>query len=137
VNRWILKTDADSYTFDDLQRERRTAWDGITNPLALRYLRSMVPGDEALIYHSGDEKAVVGFARVTGAPYPDPKHGDAKLVVVDVEAGARLPNRVTLAAIKADDAFVDLALVRQPRLSVVPVSPPQWKRLLALGGCPE
>jgi predicted RNA-binding protein with PUA-like domain len=129
---WILKTDADTYDFDRLARERRTVWDGITNALALKHVRSMSRGDRALIYHSGDEKALVGLARIVSDPYPGP--GNPKLAVVDIEAGKRLSRPVTLAAIKADPAFADLALVRMSRLSVVPVPPAQWKRLLAMAG---
>lgn len=131
---WILKTDADTYDFDRLVRERRTVWDGVTNALALKHIRSMAKGDQVLIYHSGDEKALVGLARVASAPYADPKAGDPKLTVVDIEAGERLHSPVTLAAVKADPAFADLGLVRMSRLSVIPVPPAQWKRLLEMGG---
>ena len=131
---WILKTDADTYDFDRLVRERRTVWDGVSNALALKHIRSMAKGDQVLIYHSGDEKALVGLARVASAPYADPKTGDPKLTVVDIEAGERLRAPVTLAAVKADPAFADLGLVRMSRLSVIPVPPAQWKRLLDLGG---
>ncbi len=131
---WILKTDADTYPFDQLERERRAVWDGVTNALALKHLRSMAPGDAALIYHSNVGKEIVGLARVTSAPYPDPKGKDPKLAVVDLEADRRLPKPVTLAAVKADPAFADLGLVRMSRLSVIPVPAPQWKKLLAMGG---
>lgn len=131
---WILKTDTDTYSFDDLVRDRRTVWDGITNPLALKHLRAMVKGDQAMIYHSGDDKAIVGLAGIASAPYPDPKAKDPRLVVVDLQAGERLPAPVSLAAIKADPAFADLGLVRMSRLSVVPAAPAQWRRLLALAG---
>ena len=131
---WIVKTDTDSYSFDDLEREGRTVWDGVSNALALKHLRSMSPGDRVLVYHSGEEKALVGLARVVSAPYQDPKRGDPKLTVVDLETDRRLDRPVTLAAIKADPAFKDLPLVRMARLSVGPVPGPQWKRLLAMGG---
>lgn len=131
---WILKTDADSYPFDQLERERRTVWDGVTNALALKHIRSMAPGDGALIYHSNVGKELVGLARITSAPYPDPKRKDPKLAVVDLEAGRPLPRRVPLADIKADPAFSDLALVRMSRLSVIPVPVEQWNKLLAMGG---
>jgi len=94
----------------------------------------MAPGDQAMIYHSGDEKAIVGLARITGVPRPDPK--DPKLAVVDIEAAGRVPTPVTLAAVKADPAFADLGLVRMSRLSVIPVPPAQWRRLLAMAGAP-
>jgi predicted RNA-binding protein with PUA-like domain len=131
---WILKTDADTYPFDQLARERRAVWDGVSNALALKHIRSMAKGDRAFIYHSGDEKALVGLARIASDPYPDPKAGNSKLAVVDIEAGSALARPVTLAAIKADPAFADLGLVRMSRLSVVPVPAEQWKRLLAMAG---
>jgi predicted RNA-binding protein with PUA-like domain len=134
ANYWILKTDADTYAFDQLTRERRAVWDGVSNSLALKHIRSMRKGDQVLIYHSGDEKALVGLARIASDPYPDPKADDPKLAVVDVEAGERLARPVTLAAVKADSAFADLGLVRMSRLSVIPVPPEQWKRLLEMGG---
>jgi len=133
ANYWILKTDADTYAFDQLARERR-AWDGVSNSLALKHIRSMRKGDQALIYHTGDEKALVGLARIASDHYPDPKAGDPRLAVVDVEAGERLARPVTLAAVKADPAFADLGLVRMSRLSVIPVPPEQWQRLLEMGG---
>jgi predicted RNA-binding protein with PUA-like domain len=106
----------------------------VTNPVALRNIRSMEPGDPVMIYHTGDEKRIVGLGRVAGAPYPDPAAGDEKIVVVDIVADAALPRPVTLAAVKADPAFAELALVRMGRLSVVPVPAPLWKRLLGMGG---
>jgi predicted RNA-binding protein with PUA-like domain len=134
VSYWVLKTDADVYPFDQLEQERRTVWDGVTNALALKHIRSMAPGDVALIYHSNVGKELVGLARITSAAYADPKRNDPKLAVVDLEADRRLPRRVTLSAIKADPAFADLALVRMSRLSVIPVPPEHWKKLLAMGG---
>jgi predicted RNA-binding protein with PUA-like domain len=129
---WFLKTEPTEYAFADLVRERRTRWEGVSNPVALKHLRSMLEGDDALIYHTGNEKAAVGLARIASAPYPDPS--DPKLVVVDIEAGQPLARPVTLAQIKAEPAFAELGLVRMPRLSVVPVEPGPWKRLLAMAG---
>jgi predicted RNA-binding protein with PUA-like domain len=129
---WILKTDADTYAFDQLVRERRTVWDGVSNALALKHIRSMAKGDQAFIYHTGNEKALVGLARIVSDPYPDPK--DSSLAVVEVEAGDRLPRPVTLAEVKADPAFAELGLVRMSRLSVIPVPADQWKRLLSMAG---
>ena len=131
---WILKTEPSTYSFDQLERDRSAVWDGVSNPLALKHLREMQPGDEVLIYHTGDEKAVVGLARVTSAAYPDPKAKDPKLVVVDLKPVKRLKGPVTLAAIKAEPVFQDLALVRMPRLSVVPATAAHWKKLLAMAG---
>jgi predicted RNA-binding protein with PUA-like domain len=133
-NYWILKTEPSTYSFDHLLRDRRTVWDGITNALALKHVRSMAKGDEVMIYHTGDEKAIVGLATIVRAPYADPKADDPKLAVVDVEAGARLPTPVSLATVKADPVFADLGLVRMSRLSVIPVPPVHWRRLLALAG---
>jgi predicted RNA-binding protein with PUA-like domain len=123
---WILKTEPSEYSFADLQRDGRTRWDGISNPVALKHLRSMHRGDQAMIYHTGDEKRVVGLATVASEP-----DGDA---VVELEAGRSVTSPVTLAAVKADPAFKDLALVRQGRLSVVPVPPDLWKKLLGMAG---
>ena len=131
---WVLKTEPSTYGFPDLVRERRTRWEGVSNAVALKHLRSMLEGDDALIYHTGNEKSLVGLARIASAPYPDPAQKDERLVVVDVEAGKPLPRPVSLAEIKADPAFKDLGLVRLSRLSVVPVEPDQWKRLLAMAG---
>ena len=130
---WILKTEPSTYSFQDLVKAKRAVWDGVSNPVALRNMREMAVGDEVIIYHTGDEKACVGFARVVKAAYPDPKQKDPKLVVVDLEAGKPLARPVTLAEIKADPVFGDLALVRQGRLSVVPVPLPQWRHLVGLG----
>ncbi len=129
---WILKTEPSTYSFHDLVTAKRAVWDGVSNPVALRNMREMAVGDEVIIYHTGDEKACVGFAKVVKAAYPDPKQKDPKLVVVDLEAGKPLARPVTLAEIKADPVFADLALVRQGRLSVLPVPLPQWRHLLAL-----
>jgi predicted RNA-binding protein with PUA-like domain len=134
LNRWILKTDSDVYPFDQLERERHAVWDGVSNPVALKHMRSMAAGDPLIIYHSGATKEIVGLARVTRAAYPDPKRDDPKLVVVDIEVDRRLPSTVSLAAIKADPAFADLALVRQPRLSVIPVPEAEWRKLMAMAG---
>jgi predicted RNA-binding protein with PUA-like domain len=104
-------------------------WDGVANAQALINLRRMQPGDEVLIYHSGSERAIVGMARITSAAYADPKLDDSKRVVVDVAMNWMLDHPITLAAIKADPAFAELALVRQPRLSVVSVNDQQWQWL--------
>lgn len=132
MNRWLLKTEPSTYAFADLVRDGRTTWDGVSNPVALGHLRAMKKGDEALVYHTGDEKAAVGIARVASDPYPDPKQKDPRLVVVDLEPVRALPRPVTLKAVKADPRFADFALVRISRLSVMPVTDAQWKALLAL-----
>ena len=131
---WLLKTEPDHYSYADLERDGTTIWDGVANNTALMHIRSMQPGDLALIYHTGDERQAVGLAEITSAPYPDPQAGDPKLVVVDLRPLRRLPRPVTLAAVKADPKFADFALVRQGRLSVVPVTPEQWGTLLQMAG---
>jgi predicted RNA-binding protein with PUA-like domain len=123
---WILKTEPSEYAFADLQRDGRTRWDGISNPVALKHLRSMHRGDQAMVYHTGDEKRVVGLATVASEPDED--------AVIELEGGRSVPTPVTLAAIKADPAFKDLALVRMGRLSVVPVPAELWKKLLGMAG---
>ena len=133
-NYWIVKTEPSTYSYDDLARQKAAVWDGVKNNLALKHLRQMKPGDQVLVYHTGDEKAVVGLAEVVSAAYPDPKQKHPKLAVVDLKARARLPRPVPLAEIKTDRAFADLGLVRMGGLSVMPATANQFKRLLALGG---
>ena len=131
---WLLKTEPDHYSYADLERDGATIWDGVGNNTALMHIRTMQPGELALIYHTGDQRQAVGLAEITSAPYADPQAGDPKLVVVDLRPLRRLPQLVTLAAVKADPAFADFALVRQGRLSVVPVAPEEWRGLLAMAG---
>ena len=131
---WIVKTEPSTYSYDDLAGQKSAVWDGVKNNLALKHLRQMKPGDRVLVYHTGDEKAVVGVAEVTSEAYPDPKQKDPKLAVVDLRAVGRLPRPVLLAEIKKERAFADLGLVRMGRLSVMPVPPDQYQRLLKLGG---
>jgi predicted RNA-binding protein with PUA-like domain len=125
---WIVKTEPSTYSWSTLERDGKAVWDGVHNPVALRNLAEMKPGDDVLIYHTGGEKAVVGLARVTKAAYPDPQEKDPKLLVVDLAPVRRLATPVTLAEIKADPAFNDSPLVRQGRLSVVPLTDEQFKR---------
>jgi predicted RNA-binding protein with PUA-like domain len=131
---WLLKTEPSEYSWDDLIRDGRAVWDGVTNAAALINMRQVKPGDEAIIYHTGDERAAVGIARIVAAPYPDPKAPDPRIVAFDLEPVRPLPHPVTLAAVKADPAFAGFALVRVPRLSVMPVSASHWHRLLQLAG---
>jgi predicted RNA-binding protein with PUA-like domain len=131
---WLLKSEPSTYSYADLERDRRTVWDGIRNAQALIHLRAMKKGDKALFYHTGGEKAIVGLAAIAKGPYPDPTASDPKLVVVDLVPERRFSRPVPLAAIKNDEAFATLGLVRHSRLSVVPVPRDQWQRLLALGG---
>lgn len=115
---WFLaKTDPETYSLDDLEREKRTVWDGVTNPQAVRAIREMRPGDRVLIYQSGGESAVVGVARVVSEPRDDPKN--PRSAVVDLEFERRLDTPVTLAEVKKSGKFADWALVRQGRLSTM------------------
>ncbi len=129
MNDWLLKTEPSDYSYDDLEREGRTVWDGVGNAQALGFMREMRPGDRALIYHTGKEKRIVGVANVLTPPYADPTLDDARRVVVDIEAKQRLKRPVTLSEIKADEAFADFHLVRISRLSVMPIPKPLWTRI--------
>lgn len=132
-NLWLLKTEPSTYSFTDLERDGKAVWDGVSSNAALKNIRAMQKGDLALIYHSGDEKAVIGLAEITSAPYPDPKLNDPKLVVFDLKPKKRLPKPVPLAAIKKQKSLESFDLVRIPRLSVMPVTEKQWEMLLKLG----
>lgn len=131
---WLLKTEPGDYSFEDLERDGSTVWDGVRNNFALKFLREVSRGDRALVYHTGNERAVVGIARVASDPYPDPEAEDDRFMVFDLEPDRRLPRPVPLADVKADPAFADFHLVRISRLSVMPVPAPLWKRLLRMGG---
>ncbi len=129
---WLLKTEPDCYAWDDLVRDKTTRWDGVSNALALKHIRTMRKGDLALIYHTGDERAAVGIAEVRSAPHADPNEQDERLAVVDLRPKSKLSQPVTLSDIKADPAFAGWDFLRIGRLSVVPVPAPMWKRIEAL-----
>jgi predicted RNA-binding protein with PUA-like domain len=118
---YLLKTEPTVYSFANLQRDKTTIWDGVTNPAAVKHLREMKPGSQLLIYHTGDEKAVVGTAKVVSVDASNPK-----TPLVKIQAATPLRKAVTLADIKAHKLFTDSPLVRQGRLSVVPLSAEQW-----------
>jgi predicted RNA-binding protein with PUA-like domain len=121
---YLLKTEASTYSFADLQKDGATIWDGVSNPVALRNLGKMQSGDRLIIYHTGDDKSAVGTATVVSVDASDPKNPQVK-----IKAGKPLPNPVSLAQIKANKLFADSPLVRQGRLSVVPLTSPQHKAL--------
>ena len=129
MGKWLLKTEPDCYSWDNLVRDKKATWDGVSNALALKHIRSMKKGDLALIYHTGNEKQIVGVAQVMSNAYKDPKEADERIVVVDLKAKSKLKNPVTLETIKSDPAFKDWELVRISRLGVMPVSEAIWKRL--------
>ena len=121
---WLLKTESRDYSFEDLAREKTTVWNGVTNALARKHLRSMTKGDRLVVYHTGDVKAAVGRATVAGAPRPDP--ADPKGTVVDVKAGKALKRPVTLADMKTAKVFAGSPLLTCGRLSVVPLTTEQY-----------
>ena len=126
---YLLKTEPGTYAFDDLVRDGKSTWDGVTNAAALISLRKMKKGDEAFIYHTGDERAIVGVAVVTKGAYEDPKQpgltdkGEPRFAVVDLKPGRRAKSPLTLDAIKADKRFAEFQLVTIGRLSVMAVPP--------------
>ncbi len=126
---WLVKEEPTHYNFDDLVRDGKTSWTGVKNALAQKHLRSIRKGDRIFYYHTGKEKAVVGEMRVLSDPGPDPK-----AVAVEVQAVRRLPRPVPLARIKEDPLLAGWELVRLPRLSVMPVTDDQWRRVEELGG---
>ncbi|MCY3757707.1 MAG: EVE domain-containing protein [Acidobacteria bacterium] len=128
---WLLKTEPSDYAYADLEADRETLWDGVGNNLALKHLRKIRRGDQALIYHTGGERMVVGIAEVTSDPFPDPERDDPRLVVVEVKSKRKLAEPIPLAEIKSDPELKDFDLVRLPRLSVMPVAESVWKRLLS------
>jgi len=131
---FLVKTEPTTYSFADLIREQRAVWDGVSNPVALRHLASIRKGDTVIVYHTGDEKQAVGLALAISDPYPDPKLGDAKRLVIDLEPERPLPRPVTLAQVKADPVLKATELARLPRLSVMPFTAPQYQKLLRLAG---
>lgn len=131
AKRWLVKTEPSTYSFDDLLREGTTRWEGVKNAQALIHLRAMSVGDDVLVYHTGGEKAVVGLARVAKGPYPDPKAEDEKRVVVDLAAVARLPRAVPISELRGRAELAKWDLLRNSRLSVMPVPDEAWKAVRA------
>lgn len=129
---WLIKTEPGSWSWEQQSEAGTTAWEGVANAQALNNMRAMAVGDRAFFYHTGKEKQVVGIVEITRAFYPDPN--DPASGLVDVKAISPLPRPVTLAAIKVDPALADLALVKQPRLSVLPVDDASWAHICGLGG---
>jgi predicted RNA-binding protein with PUA-like domain len=127
---WLMKSEPESYSWEDLQRDGETDWDGVRNNAARLHLRAMKPGDRGLFYHSGDVKAVVGVMEITGDPHPDAK--DEAWVAVRVKPVEAVDPPVTLKAMKAEPKLAGMIMIRQSRLSVSPVTPEEWKAVLAL-----
>ncbi len=131
MNRWLFKTDPDIYSWNDLASKKSETWDGVSNHLALKHLRSVKKGDEIFIYHTGDEKSVIGVAQAVSDPYTDKK---INLAVIDIAPVRTLKKPVPLSLIKTDPKLKSWELARLGRLSVMPVSDAQWNEVLRLSG---
>jgi len=131
---WLVKTEPNAYSYADLERDGTAEWDGVTNALAQRHLRSMREGDAGVVYHSGVDRAAIGLARVASEPYPDPTDAAGKRVWVDLRAERRLARAVSLAELRAEPSFAASPLVRMSRLSVLPLEPEQLATIERLGG---
>jgi predicted RNA-binding protein with PUA-like domain len=130
--RWLFKEEPSHYSFDDLVRDGRAVWDGVENNLALKHLGNVRRGDEIIFYHTGKEKMVVGLMKAVSHAHPDPARDDARFVVVEVESTRRLHRSVTLSEIKRDRRFASFDLVRNSRLSVMPVPDRIWTAILKM-----
>lgn len=131
---WLLKSEPSAYSWDRLVKDKRTDWSGVRNHQAANNLKAMQRGDRAFFYHSGEDKAIVGIAEIVKEAYPDPGDKEGRFVMVDVAPLEPVKAPVSLAAIKAEKRLADFALVRQSRLSVVPVSAEEWRLLCKMGG---
>jgi len=133
---WLMKTEAEEFSYADLEQRGHEPWNGVRNPTAAKHMRAMRVGDRFFFYHSGNERAIVGVGAITGEARPDPTADAPRWVLVDVAPAYRFSRPVTLAEIKADPAFAEWELVRQSRLSVMPVSEEHWHKLHAMGETP-
>lgn len=134
AGRWLVKSEPSTYSYADLVRDGRTVWDGVRNPEARNHLAAMRRGDLALFYHSGESRAVVGVAQVVRESFPDPKADDPKWLAVELAPVQALAREVTLAEVKADARLAKIPLVTRSRLSVMPLEPAAFERILALAG---
>ena len=132
MNYWLLKEEPKNYSFDILEKEKNTTWNGIKNNLALKHIKQIKKGDELFIYHSGVEKLIIGIAKAISKPYPDPNQNNEKLLVFDIKIKKRLKRAISLKEIKSNSIFKDFELVRLPRLSVMPVSQKYWNYIIKL-----
>jgi predicted RNA-binding protein with PUA-like domain len=130
MNYWLLKTEPETYSWDDLLREKKTVWDGVKNFQARNNLKAMKKGDQIFIYHTGSEKAIIGLAKLTREAYPDPR--DKEWLVVEIAPEEKLKRSVSLAEVKADKKLAGMALVKYSRLSVQPVKKEEADRVLEL-----
>ncbi len=133
MNYWMVKQEPESYSFDAFAKDKKTDWTGVRNYQARNFLRDMKKGDEVLYYHSGGEKAVVGFATVTKEAFRDPTADDDAWVAVELKAGKKLKNPVTLAQVKAEPKLADILLVRNGRISVMSLKKAEFDRIVKMG----
>lgn len=131
MNYWILKTDADTYSFDDLIADGETIWDGVRNYQARNNLRAMIPGDIALIYHSVTDKCIVGTSEIISSPMPDPTDETNQWTAVRIKPLDKLSKYISLDEIKSDPKLAELGLVRQSRLSVIPISSTEFEIIIS------
>ncbi|TAK09349.1 MAG: EVE domain-containing protein, partial [Rhizorhabdus sp.] len=131
---WLVKSEPNAYSFADLQRDGSTVWDGVRNNAAALHLKAMKVGDEALFYHSQEGKEIVGIARITRTAFPDPGDPSGRFVAVELAPVKSLPKPVTLADMKAAPALSGMAMIRQSRLSVSPVTKAEWDAILTMAG---
>jgi predicted RNA-binding protein with PUA-like domain len=129
---WLLKTEPSVYPYSNLEKDKKTVWDGVTSPGGLHQIKQVRKGDAAFIYHTGDEKQVVGIAEIISDPYPDPKANNPRLYVFEIKPKRKLKNPVTLEQIKADKRFKNSRLVNEPRLSVQPMPEELWNAILEM-----
>jgi predicted RNA-binding protein with PUA-like domain len=132
AQRWLFKTEPSAYSWAALERDGHAVWDGVKNALALKHLAGVAKGDEVLVYHTGDEKAVIGVAEVVRGAYPDPKQKDPRLVVVDLRPQGALARPVRLAEMRANKKLAGFDLLRLPRLSVMPVPAASWAAIMEM-----
>jgi len=130
MNYWLMKTEPGTFSWSDLEKEKKTTWDGVRNFQARNNLKAMEKGDSAFIYHSGEEKAIIGIAKVITPAYPDPH--DKDWIVVDIAADKKLKTAVTLTQVKSTKALSAMVLVRSSRLSVQPVKKEEFEKIIAL-----
>jgi predicted RNA-binding protein with PUA-like domain len=134
ANRWLVKSEPDAYSWQQLVKDGRTNWSGVRNHQAALNLKAMKVGDKAFFYHSNEGKEVVGICEIVREAYPDPTDPAGRFVMVDVAPVQPLPMPVTLAQMKAEPKLADIALIRQSRLSVMPIAPAHWALVCKLGG---
>jgi len=133
MNYWMVKQEPGSYSFDDFVKDKKTDWTGVRNYQARNFLRDMKKGDEVLFYHSGDERAVVGFATVSKPAFPDPTAEDDAWVAVELKAGKKLKKPVTLVQVKAEPKLANILLVKNGRISVMSLSEDEYDQIVLMG----